>query len=330
VSSRGSDLVAALGRAALEKDAGVFDAVFDRVLERARDEAEPEGDLSARVAGRLSATLGGTALPEDSLEELAVGEASVSPLGAVLRGGGGRAVRLATGSSRWLRYAQGLGLVAAGVAIGFVWGRSPLWWPSDGLPIANTLAARTGTEVERADSPLTLEGNTARVSEVAPVLEVTSAPEVTSARSMPDKAPRVAVPPSAGRSTSKVESSLARHSVSGKTSAADSLRFALEQLRKAQLLLRASEPKRALAVLDGLDARVAVSVLEEEREVTRLLALCDAGEVAKASALARRFRERVPDSAYAVSVRESCVGKAALLDEMRLEQMPERTSNPPR
>jgi hypothetical protein len=105
----------------------------------------------------------------------------------------------------------------------------------------------------------------------------------------------------------------------------DSLRFVLEQLRKAQLFLRAGEPARAIAALDLLDARVPGPVLQEEREVTRALALCDSGQTALAAALAQRVLARSPDSAYAVSLRESCAGKAQLLEEIR-----ERTSNPRR
>jgi hypothetical protein len=106
---------------------------------------------------------------------------------------------------------------------------------------------------------------------------------------------------------------------------ADALRFALEQLRRAQLFLRAREPARALDALDVLDARVPAAVLRDEREVMRTLALCDAGDERRANALAKRVLERAPDSAYAASLRESCAGSSTLLEQMR-----ERTSNPAR
>ena len=102
----------------------------------------------------------------------------------------------------------------------------------------------------------------------------------------------------------------------------DTLRIALEQLRKAQLFLSASEPGRALAALDELDARVPAAVLADEREVTRVLALCKTGDAATAATLAARVLERSPDSAYAVSLRESCAGPGLLVEQMR-----ERTSN---
>jgi hypothetical protein len=96
----------------------------------------------------------------------------------------------------------------------------------------------------------------------------------------------------------------------------------LEQLRKAQLFSRAGEHRRALAALDELDARVPLSVLQDEREVARTLALCDAGQERAASELAARMIQRAPDSAYALSLRESCAGREQLLQQMR-----ERTSN---
>jgi len=132
-----------------------------------------------------------------------------------------------------------------------------------------------------------------------------------------------------------------------------SLRLALEHLRRAQLQLRERSPEGALATLAALDARVAADVLAEERVVTRALALCDLGDATAARALAGHLLERAHASAYAASLRESCVGKLAapasapargaarsmtparaggttvdrsqLLDEMR-----RRSSNPPR
>lgn len=102
----------------------------------------------------------------------------------------------------------------------------------------------------------------------------------------------------------------------------DSLRFVLDQLRKAQLSLREARPADALAALDELDARAPAALLLDERDVTRALALCDLGDSARASALAVRLLERSPQSAYAASLRESCAGR-----ELLLEQMRERASN---
>jgi hypothetical protein len=297
MSSRGGDWLGPLRDAAADDDPRGFDAVMDQVLERARDEASPDVGLEALVAERLRMTL--AACP-DSAQAQARGRLTRS---------------LAATSSRWARYGKGLGLLGAGVALGFVWGRSPLWWPAphgaapDALvesvparpdtrrpPAPATAREAIGTEGHREDAAALAGDEERRLGRTQP----------------PERLPApVRALPTRARSTPA--------SVDG------SLRVALEQLRKAQLLLRESQPKQALQVLDLLDARVATTVLQEEREVTRALALCDAGDVTAAGALARRFLERAPDSAYAVSLRESCAGKAALLDQMR-----DRTSNPPR
>jgi hypothetical protein len=280
---------------------------MDQVIERARDEADPDVALQALVSERLHATLG---------TKPAVGEGP-------RQGQPARSVNMT--SSRWARYAKGIGLLGAGLAIGFIWGRSPLWWPPlpatapdapvesapteppPTLPPAPPNVAEAigsnGNNVgnRHGDDALPAPGGGARVLDAPqpPAIRLPGPAATARALSVPARATR--------------------------TSDTDSLRLALEQLRKAQLSLRESQPQRALEVLDLLDARVAASVLQEEREVTRTLALCDAGDVAAAGALARHFLERAPDSAYAVSLRESCAGKASLLDQMR-----ERTSNPQR
>ena len=85
--------------------------------------------------------------------------------------------------------------------------------------------------------------------------------------------------------------------------------------------------KARIARLAAQSGRSAHSVMLDalEREVTRAFALCDAGEVAAAASLAQRVLARSPDSAYALSLNESCAGTARLLQEMR-----DHTSNPER
>jgi hypothetical protein len=296
VSRRAVDWVGSLQHAAGSGDERAFDAVMDQVLERARDEAGPDLGLRSLVAERLHATL-----------------AAERPGAAALERGPGARSSRAT-SSRWAYYGKALGLLGAGIAIGFVWGRSPLWWPAPRAvpPEAPAQSTPARPEARLAPAtPVTGEASAGR-DRVAPASDEARSPGT------PEAPARVVA-----RAT--MPRSLPAPARTVRSSDPDSLRVALEQLRKAQLLLREGEPKRALDVLDGLDARVAASVLQDEREVTRTLALCDAGDAATAGALARRFLERAPDSAYAVSLRESCAGKAALLDQMR-----ERTSNPRR
>jgi hypothetical protein len=299
MSSRGSDWTESLRRAAGSDDALDFDAAMDRLLERARDQADPDAGLQALVSARVHARVGAEPASAKSLAR--------AP----------NAASLSATSSRWARYGKRLGLLGGGVAIGFIWGRSALWWPppapAPGIPVASSTAEPNAS---RALAPSDARGGSDSYGEDAVAAPV-AADEGRKAEAR-EPAARLPVRTSATRSPSMPARAT-------RASDAGSLRFALEQLRKAQLFLREGEPHRALEALEVLDARVAASVLQEEREVTRTLALCDAGDVAAAGVLARRFLERAPDSAYAVSLRESCAGKAALLDQMR-----ERTSNPSR
>ena len=151
------DLVSALERAARGSDEGAFDAALDRLLERAHDAANPNADVRALVGTRLleelAAVDGGASseladvATEGSGAAGASGEVPPANPADADRAGGhesalphaklgrlelGRGVGASvTGSvSRAVRLTRRLALVTAGVAIGFVWGRAPLWWPS--------------------------------------------------------------------------------------------------------------------------------------------------------------------------------------------------------
>jgi hypothetical protein len=346
VSARTPDLVGTLTRAARTDDARAFDDALDQLLERARDEADPEPIVQALVAERLREMpsvdtadgVGATRLGA------AGGLGSASGVGATLARGG-RVGRLAAATSRRLRHARGLGLLGAGIAVGFIWGRSPAWWPSqpvappDVTTMSAPIATGGGSALARDDAALARDA-------IASSLALAEGSPAPLGASQASGDPAGAMDPPEGtvdarksamnpprRDASPVDTALPAPSrakprpteADSLRSGPDSLRFALQQLRKAQIFLRASEPKRALDALDALDGRVAASILREEREVTRTLALCEAGDVARASALAQDFLERTPDSAYATSLRESCAGKAALL-----EQIQERASNRPR
>jgi hypothetical protein len=368
MSARAPDLVGALTRAARNDDALAFDDALDRVLERARDEADPEPELQALVAARLrempsaetgrlgtAATLGAAGgLGTAARLGAAGGLGSAGGLGAAGALGAGltRVGPATAAAARRQRYARGLGLLGAGVAIGFIWGRSPVWLPNPevtpaGVPMVSAPIATDGSSTPTRDSSAPAHDSPAPTRDaIASPLALEDDPRARprsshtpgeKAGAMDSRQPSVDSPPLDASSVGAAppvhpragpgprDADSQRANPTALRSDPESLRFALQQLRKAQLFLRASEPKRALGALDLLDARVAASILRDEREVTRTLALCDAGDVKLASALAQRFLERAPDSAYATSLRESCAGPAALLEQMR-----ERTSNPPR
>lgn len=294
------DVLDALVRAAASDDPAAFDATLGRVLEHARDAADPPLALQALIAQRLQTGGGPPA------EELPAGESPAGDLRAAPWSRGSGVVAALAVAPRWARYAKGLVLLGAGMAIGFAWGRAPQWWQ--------------GTEPSEREAPVDI-----------PLVPPAERPSPLPASSTPSAPTASNTPPAPAPMASRTPAPaplVRAHSVptrATRTPDAESLRLALEQLRKAQLFLRAGEPQRALEALDQLEARVPTSVLQEEREVTRTLAWCDTGDpqdAARASALAQRLLERAPDSVYAVSLRESCAGKAALLEQMR-----EHTSN---
>jgi hypothetical protein len=90
-------------------------------------------------------------------------------------------------------------------------------------------------------------------------------------------------------------------------------RQVLEQLRRARQQLRNGQAAMALLVLSELD-RAAGELLAEEREATRVLALCAAGQDKAARAAARRLEQSSPGSIYAMRVSTSCAGAEAALE----------------
>ena len=280
-------------------DERAADLALDRLLELAASVAGPDALVRSRVERGLEHALG-------------------TAVGAVA---GTRASWLHSG---WARAGSKLGLVTIGVAIGFVWGRSPEWRAERASESVNTVrpvvVASTPPAVdpvhETLPVPVSLPERTRAVEPAAAAVSALDARTPTSLAASPMPRPRASAP------ARRAAPAPATRSSASAAQGDDTLRIALEQLRKAQLFLSASEPTRALAALDDLDARVPAAVLAEERDVTRALALCKTGDTARAAALAARVLERAPDSAYALSLRESCAGQ-----ELLVEQMRERTSN---
>jgi hypothetical protein len=85
-----------------------------------------------------------------------------------------------------------------------------------------------------------------------------------------------------------------------------SFRQVLDRLRRAERAERNGAPELALALLDEIDQGAARTVLREERLLTRVLALCDQGDVARARQRARELAGAQNDSIYASRLRESC------------------------
>jgi len=77
-------------------------------------------------------------------------------------------------------------------------------------------------------------------------------------------------------------------------------------LRRAQRSLRDGYPDESLEILDRMDTEIAGGVLQEERAVARVLALCESGETSQAKHAAERFLAAYPSSVHAARIRSSC------------------------
>jgi hypothetical protein len=85
---------------------------------------------------------------------------------------------------------------------------------------------------------------------------------------------------------------------------------AVRLLRRARNALAKGEGALALGLLGELDARFPRDMLDEERAVTRVLALCASGDDAAAKALATRLLARYPRSIYTARLERSCAAAA--------------------
>lgn len=294
MSSRDDVTIGELEEALQAGSDSAFESAFDGLMRQARAGAGPAPALRLQLREQVWTRLGIEPLPTLP-RHAASAPARLLPLAALPR------------RSPWLSFGTGVGLVALGVAIGFVWGRVPTRSSASldaaTLHIVDAPARHAvGPSVVSAAPPPTLAPVPAPIAEadesVAPTL-----PAVAAARARP--IPRSAHSPAPSESA-------AAAGVSG-----NPLRDALETLRRAHEALRAEEPAMALVDLDALEKRVPSSVLEEERAVTRALALCAHGEPKRARQVAARVLADNPSSVYAMSLGDSCAGHEELLNQMR-------------
>ena len=93
---------------------------------------------------------------------------------------------------------------------------------------------------------------------------------------------------------------------SDKEIASETLSKEVQLLQAAQLALRAGDTQRSLALLAEHTWTYPRGHLAEARDVARILALCQAGNVAQSKLHAKRFLQQRPKSPYAVRVRAGC------------------------
>jgi hypothetical protein len=239
-------------------------------LELARSDAEPSVADKLRVLEALQARLGPTPVIPATAGERGASQTPATPVAAP-----------GVASSSAVGKVIAVGAIAAllGLGAGLSLRSAP--------PVASTAVAAAPARVEPATSS---KANDEPVVS-APIATVAAQPEPTPdvATTAPSK--RAAPRARATRSASEPE-----------------LYQALELLRRAQRALRKQEAALSLALLDEIDQRFAASVLAEERQATRVLALCLRGDEAAAQQIARALLAQNPATIYAARVRESCAG----------------------
>jgi hypothetical protein len=253
---------------------------LEDVLSRARVQATPEPDSKARVRQGLEAAL------------LRAPARAAAPATLLLRRWAGRAF--------WM----GVGLVV-GIVGSQLYSRLGKLQPEAGVLAmrAQPVPAEPGA-VPALSEPAAI-GAAAPTAGAAPPVAPSEPPQTRAAGH------------GAGTPAADSVASSALRPAAPAAANPDHLRQALAALRRAQAALRAGHSNTALDEMALLDRRVPSGVLEEERTLTRVLAWCDAQRLDRAEPLARRLLAEYPDSVYAPRLRESCVGRARLLEEMR-------------
>jgi hypothetical protein len=291
--------------------AGEPDAEVEQVLGAARAWAEPSRDHRQRVAAALRAALPaspGSLPPAAWLGGVAAKAplANAPPLANAARGGArlGRVPWLLIGGALlgalgfWLGHGAGYAagqreaVARAGEA------------PSE--PARGAIASSVVVRPSAAEWPAPERAST----EPPPPLEppAASAPVASPARADASTPARSRRPTPRARPTTGAEPSRELAEPSRL-----SFRQVLDQLRRAQQQLRNGQATMSLLLLSELD-RAAGDVLLEERDATRVLALCAAGQDEAARDVARRLEHDSPRSIYGMRLEASCITDPALLD----------------
>jgi hypothetical protein len=305
----------------LEVVSGEPEVELEQVLGAARAWAEPSGNNRERVAAALRAALpaalptalptalsgpGGLApVPSPSSWPDGVAPTKSPRASAVRRGARlGRAPWLLIGGALlgalgfWLGHGVGYGagqrdtILRAGEALSMP-ARDAL---ASGVERARGAAELPAQERESAEPPPSRLEPPA-VSQLAKAL-APRADATTNART-PRSPPR-ATPAGVEPSAERAEPSRL------------SFRQVLDQLRRAQQQLRNGQATMSLLLLSELE-RSAGDVLLEERNATRVLALCAAGQEEAARDVARRLEHDSPRSIYGMRLEASCITDASAL-----------------
>jgi len=261
------------------------DPELERLLSAARDAAEPSEDNRQRVTLALAAALPGTLMTDAFAPESEFG-GSGAPLKSPLE-------PVASAAGR----ASGIWLAAGGAAIGVMG-----FWLGHSVGRSETqhemrALARAVALVNASPAPL--------APSLPPAPSPAPAPEPAPAPAVAELAPIPAAP--APRALPRPRAAqVLRAATPPPAPPALNFREVLEQLRRAREQLRNGQATMSLLVLSELD-RSAGDVLREERETTRVLALCAAGQDKAAREVAAQLEQLSPRSIYASRLANSCV-----------------------
>jgi hypothetical protein len=255
-----------------------FDLDMESVLRRAGAAAEPADARLDRVFERMHVGLEGLGNQRPTQAHKLSPRTSASRLGAQLRFLSWGALTASVGFWLGIQYARETPTPDAAVP------------PSVLTPSAQTLQLPPS-----ASPPAPLVGDTADDAVITPDAPVAdSVPsEVTGA---------VHRAPSPQLASQRLRS----HQ---RTTPRLDFRAVLDHLRRAERAERGGMPELALSLLDEIDRGAAPSILREERLLTRVLALCDHGDVRHARLRARELGHTTDDSIYASRLRASCVSE---------------------
>jgi hypothetical protein len=157
------------------------------------------------------------------------------------------------------------------------------------------------------------------------VTAVLAAPEATALRVAQEPAPNVAQEPApnnanslgAEEPTRPDASKPARRQVKSGVQVAPhdadepTIDGEMRLLNEAQAATQAGDSRRALSLLDAYTVRFPAGRLSDVRTVTRLVALCQLGQVSLARREADRFRAKHPGSPFDDRVKGICASKAS-------------------
>lgn len=295
------EVLAHTSRAAAPTDADRA-RITDALRARLGVAALPEGFVPP-AANPMGAAGGAAAAPRASAGGIETGDLSglgdLGGLGSIGRAGRARGLSMReVGTRGWLGVVAGTGVMAG--ALGFLLGLTMAEHDDHGVDLAapaaieRTPATEAPTELERpapppgaAEPPRPDRSGVERESGPAAPAAGTHRADTSS---IADGQTHAALP------RPRLESSRA-----GRLSFAE----VLERLRRANLALRHGQASLALIHLSELDRRGG-ETLREEREVTRVLALCASGDSASARRAAAALLTRADGTIYAPRLESSC------------------------